>query len=142
MKRYEKNEKGNVVVIPEFLTRLCSPISCEASNFQNTSVQVDYDNPHEYDTTLLRWRNLSEVYEHCNLCIIEPKNFDDVAQDGARKIEMQEEMNLIEKNKTWELINRLLDKPVIRMKWVYKAKMNLDGSIQKNKARLVAKMYA
>lgn len=129
-------------MIPEFLNRLCSTISCEASNSQNTSVQVNYDNPHKYDTTPLRRRNLSEVYEHCNLCIIEPNNFNDVAKDGAWKIEMQEEMNMIEKNKTWELINRLLDKPVIGIKWLYKAKMNLDRSIQKNKARLVAKMYA
>lgn len=61
--------------------------------------------------------------------LLNPKNFDDVAQDGAQKIEMQEEMNMIEKNKTWELINRLLDNPMIGMKLVYKAKMNLDGSI-------------
>lgn len=33
-------------------------------------------------------------------------------------------------------------KPIIGVKWVYKTKLNLDGSVQKNKARLVAKSYA
>lgn len=48
----------------------------------------------------------------------------------------------INKNNTWELVNMSYDKPVIGVKWVYKAKLNLDGSIQKNKAKLVVKEYA
>ncbi|KAM1889490.1 hypothetical protein ACFX13_047468 [Malus domestica] len=49
---------------------------------------------------------------------------------------------MIENNDTWELVNRLSDKPVIGVKWVYKVKLNLDGYVQKNKARLVAKGYS
>ncbi|CAL2234204.1 unnamed protein product [Prunus armeniaca] len=52
------------------------------------------------------------------------------------------EVEMIEKNKTWELVDRPSDKPVIGVKWVYKTKLNLDGSIQKHKARLVVKGYA
>ena len=55
---------------------------------------------------------------------------------------MQEEINMIEKNKTQNLVNIPLDKPIIRVKWVYKTKLNLDGSMHKSKARLVAKGYA
>ena len=33
-------------------------------------------------------------------------------------------------------------KPVIMVKWVYKTKLNLDGSVLKNKARLITKSYA
>ncbi|BBG96609.1 hypothetical protein Prudu_005462 [Prunus dulcis] len=55
---------------------------------------------------------------------------------------MENEMNMIEKNQTWELVRRPYDKPVIGVKWVYKTKLNLDGSVQKNKVRLVAKRYA
>lgn len=48
---------------------------------------------------------------------------------------------MIEKNSTWELVNRPRDKLAIGVKCVYKTKLNLDGFVQKNKARLVAKGY-
>ncbi|KAL0381449.1 UNVERIFIED_CONTAM: Retrovirus-related Pol polyprotein from transposon RE2 [Sesamum angustifolium] len=52
---------------------------------------------------------------------------------------MEEEIKMIEKNNTWELADRPKDKEVIGVKWIYKTKLNEDGSIQKYKARLVAK---
>ena len=39
-------------------------------------------------------------------------------------------------------MERPIDKPVIGVKWVFKTKLNLDGTIQKHKVRLVAKGYA
>ncbi|CAL2227383.1 unnamed protein product [Prunus armeniaca] len=48
---------------------------------------------------------------------------------------------MIEKNSTWELVDRPSNKPIVGVKWVYKTKLNLDRSIQKHKARLVAKRY-
>lgn len=54
---------------------------------------------------------------------------------------MKEEMKAIEKNETWELTNLPPNKISIGVKWVYKTKMNSDGSINKNKARQVAKGY-
>ncbi|XP_060675877.1 secreted RxLR effector protein 161-like [Ziziphus jujuba] len=44
---------------------------------------------------------------------------------------MTDELKMIEKNKTWELVNRPTYKPIIGVK----TKLNLDGSIQKNKTR-------
>ncbi|KAL4376745.1 hypothetical protein GQ457_02G023970 [Hibiscus cannabinus] len=55
---------------------------------------------------------------------------------------MKEELSMIEKNKTWELVDRPQDRKVIEVKWVYRTKLNVDGSINKNKARLVVKDYA
>ena len=49
---------------------------------------------------------------------------------------------MIEKNNTWELVNRPHGKDIIGVKWVYKTKLNPDGTIQKHKARLVAKGYS
>ncbi|KAM2300726.1 hypothetical protein ACFX1S_031705 [Malus domestica] len=49
---------------------------------------------------------------------------------------------MIEKNCTWELVDKPFDKLVVGVKWIYKTKLNLDGSIQKNQARLVAKEYS
>jgi hypothetical protein len=37
---------------------------------------------------------------------------------------MNEELDQIEKNNTWELVPRLEDKNVIGSKWVFKNKMN------------------
>ena len=55
---------------------------------------------------------------------------------------MQEELSMIEKNNTWELINRPTHKKAIGVKWVYRTKLNPDGSVNKHKARLVVKGYA
>ena len=54
---------------------------------------------------------------------------------------MDEEIQMIEKNKIWELVDHPWDKEVIGVKWVYKTKLNSDGSLQKYKARLIAKSY-
>jgi len=55
---------------------------------------------------------------------------------------MEEELNQIEKNETWELVPRPRDKNVISTKWVFINKLNEDGQVTKNKARLVCKGYA
>ena len=55
---------------------------------------------------------------------------------------MNEELDQIEKNKTWELVPRPKDKNVIGTKWVFKKKFNQDGQVIRNKARLVCKGYA
>ena len=46
------------------------------------------------------------------------------------------------KNNTQELGPRPIDKNVISSKWVFKNKMNEQGQIVSNKARLVCKRYA
>ena len=44
--------------------------------------------------------------------------------------------------KTWTLIPRPKDKNVIRTKWVFTKKLNEDGEVSTNKARLVCKGYS
>lgn len=51
-----------------------------------------------------------------------------------------EEMKALERNKTWELVE-LPEGKVVGLKWIYKMKYKPDGSIQKYKARLVARGY-
>ena len=55
---------------------------------------------------------------------------------------MQAKLDMINKNGTWHLIDRPTNKKVIGFKWVFKTKLNPDGSICKHKARLVVKGYA
>nr|KYP69943.1 Retrovirus-related Pol polyprotein from transposon TNT 1-94 [Cajanus cajan] len=55
--------------------------------------------------------------------------------------DMKEEIKMIDKNNTWELLDFPHGKDIIGVKWVYKTKLNLDGTIQKHKARLVWNIY-
>lgn len=55
---------------------------------------------------------------------------------------MEEELQQIEKNKTWELVPTPEDKNNIGTKWVYRNKMNEEGKIIRHKARLVCKEYS
>ncbi|KAM1431045.1 hypothetical protein ACFX2I_047043 [Malus domestica] len=81
------------------------------------------------------------IYAQCNMSIIEPEDFSEVVKDDVWKKARTEEILMIEKNSTWQLVDRPSSKPVVGVKWVYKTKLNLDSSIQKHKARLVAKCY-
>ena len=54
---------------------------------------------------------------------------------------MHEELHQFERNKVWHLVPRPLNGSVIRTKWVYRNKINEEGKIVRNKARLVAKEY-
>jgi hypothetical protein len=73
---------------------------------------------------------------------IEPKNFTEASEDKHWIDAMEEELNQIEKNKTWELVPRPKDKNVIGTKWVFRNKLNEYGKVIRNKARLVCKGYA
>lgn len=52
---------------------------------------------------------------------------------------MQEEIQALEKNDTWDLVRLPPGKQAIDSRWVYKMKRKADGSIERYKARLVAK---
>jgi hypothetical protein len=74
--------------------------------------------------------------------MIEPTYFEEASKDGFWNKAMDEELDQIEKNDTWELVPREKDKNVIGKKWVYKNKLNKDGHVTRNKAILVFKGYA
>jgi Reverse transcriptase (RNA-dependent DNA polymerase)/gag-polypeptide of LTR copia-type/Integrase core domain/GAG-pre-integrase domain len=88
-----------------------------------------------------RVRSLAEIYESCNFSIIEPQSFEEAEKHENWIKAMEAEIYMIEKNNTWELVDRPKDREVIGVKWIYKTKLNADGSVQKFKARLVAKGF-
>lgn len=55
---------------------------------------------------------------------------------------MEREMESLLKLKTFELVHKPADKPVIGCRWVYKVKRDKSGHIDKLKARLVAQGFA
>jgi hypothetical protein len=74
--------------------------------------------------------------------MVEPKNFNEASKDINWLKSMDEGLDQIEKNDTWELVPRPANKNVIGSKWVYKNNMNEHGNIVKNKAILVCKGYS
>jgi len=54
---------------------------------------------------------------------------------------MDEEIKVIEKNETWDLVELPKGHRPIGVKWVYKTKINAQGEIERYKACLVAKAY-
>ena len=58
------------------------------------------------------------------LSMIEPKNFEEAGEDEDWIRSMNEELDHIEKNNTWEFVPRPAYKNVIGSKWVFKNKIN------------------
>ena len=80
--------------------------------------------------------------ETCLLKKMEPRIVSEAIQDDDLYNVMKEEIEQIEKNKTWTLVQRPADKNVIGTKWVFRNKLDENGEITRNKARLVCKGYA
>ena len=55
---------------------------------------------------------------------------------------MNEEIDAIQKNQTWYLLDIPAEKTSIEVKWVYKTKLNEKGELENHKERLVAKGHA
>ncbi|KAK9080267.1 hypothetical protein SSX86_001943 [Deinandra increscens subsp. villosa] len=55
---------------------------------------------------------------------------------------MIEEMDALDQNNTWTLVNLPTNKKAIGCKWLFTIKINPDGSLARLKAHLVAKGYA
>jgi hypothetical protein len=55
---------------------------------------------------------------------------------------MVKEMVALDKNESWDLVELLYRRNPIGRKWVFKKKMNVEGKVEKYKARLVKKGYS
>lgn len=64
----------------------------------------------------------------------EPLDWKHVVQQHEWKTAMLEELNAIERNSTWELVESPASKKPIDVKWVFKLKKKPDGTVAKHKA--------
>lgn len=94
------------------------------------------------DHSPVQTRLLSDIYQRCNVAVCEPVGYSEAKNDENWVAAMKEELFMIEKNKTWELVDQPQDRKVIGLKWVFRTKLNPDGSVNKHKVRLVVKGYA
>ncbi|RVW72677.1 Copia protein [Vitis vinifera] len=65
----------------------------------------------------------------------------DALVDENWMIAMQEELNQFERSEVWELVPRPQNQSVIGTRWVFRNKMDENGIIIRNKARLVAQGF-
>jgi len=130
----------------------------ESSNNDNTD-EEDSENENNNQPDNRRTRNkpsylhdyitgqeLDEQIEQHNLAVFST-NSDPVTYEEAVKHEewrnaMDQEIESIERNNTWDLTSLPSGAKKIGVKWVYKTKLNEKGKVEKYKARLVAKGYS
>lgn len=72
---------------------------------------------------------------------VEPKNAKYALLDEHWLMEVQDELNQFKRNDAWDLVPRPKHHQVIGTKCVFRNKLDEDGVITQNKARLVAQGY-
>ncbi|WVZ10601.1 hypothetical protein V8G54_015131 [Vigna mungo] len=93
----------------------------------NSELGLQEENEDMDDEPVRGTRLLSDIYQRCNVAIMEPGRYEDVATDKKWINAMEEELKMIEKKSDVG---------------VGGTKFNPDGSVNKYKARLVVKGYA
>ena len=76
------------------------------------------------------------------LLVIEPTTVDEALSDDRWILAMQEELNQFQRNDLWDLVPKPQQKNIIGTKWVFRNKLNEQGEVVRNKARLVAQGYS
>ncbi|GJU72309.1 retrovirus-related pol polyprotein from transposon TNT 1-94 [Tanacetum coccineum] len=77
----------------------------------------------------------------CFISTIEPKNVNEALTDDSWIVAMQEELNQFIANDVWELVLQPRNMTIMRTKWVFRNKLDENGIVSRNKARLVAQGY-
>ncbi|GJX04173.1 retrovirus-related pol polyprotein from transposon TNT 1-94 [Tanacetum coccineum] len=77
----------------------------------------------------------------CFISTIEPKNVNEALGDESWIVAMQEELNQFVANDVWELVPQPRNMTIIGTKWVFRNKLDENGIVSRNKARLVAQGY-
>ena len=70
-----------------------------------------------------------------------PERVDEAIKDPKWMNAMKQEMEALEKNGTWELVELPKGKRTVGCKWIFSLKYDINGVIERYKVRLVAKGY-
>ncbi|GKC56976.1 retrovirus-related pol polyprotein from transposon TNT 1-94 [Tanacetum coccineum] len=117
------------------------PLNKEITNIKNSK-----DHPIETIIGSLNERTIRSQVQNqsnffCFVSSVEPKNVKEVVQDESWTMAMQEELNQFKTNDVWSLIPPPKNQTIIGTKWVFKNKLDENGVVSRNKARLVAQGY-
>ncbi|GJS45168.1 retrovirus-related pol polyprotein from transposon TNT 1-94 [Tanacetum coccineum] len=84
-------------------------------------------------------QNQSNLF--CFISTIEPKNVNEALGDKSWIVAKQEELNQFVVNDVWELVPQPRNMTIIGTKLVFRNKLDENGIVSRNKARLVAQGY-
>ena len=73
---------------------------------------------------------------------VEPTNVEDALQDESWVKSMHDELFQFQRNDVWTLVPRLEGEHIIGTKWIFRNKIDKEGNVIRNKARLVAQRYS
>ncbi|XP_021275710.1 uncharacterized protein LOC110410383 [Herrania umbratica] len=104
-------------------------------------VQEPIENPNDEEFVVRGIKTLESIYDRCNMAITDPTSYSKAKELAHWQATMKKELRVIDKNKTWSLVDRTDSMNVIGTKWIFRTKFNIDGSINKHKARLVVQGY-
>ena len=76
------------------------------------------------------------------ISLVEPTSIDEALKDDGWIVAMQEELNQFQRNDVWDLVVKPPQKNIIETKWVFINKLNEQGEVVRNKARLAAQEYS
>jgi len=123
-------------------------VTCETPLFQQNTFK--YKSSHPEDQIIGNKESLTRTRSHFRqeksmiglLSVIEPTTVDETLSDDGWVLAMQEELNQFQQNDVWDLVPKPLQKNIIGTKWVFRNKLNEQGEVIRNKARLVAQGYS
>ena len=81
---------------------------------------------------------------HCSFALAtfyEPHTYREAYTDPLWQQAMNEELDALHKNNTWDMVDLPPSQSIVGYRWVYKIKTKADGSVERYKARLVAKGF-
>ena len=115
---------------------------------RRTRLQQGIKQPKKYKDGTITYGKQASIYKQTNSIRYglltstgEPCSLSEALDDPKWKSAMEEEYEALIQNKTWHLVPPSKNKNLIDCKWVYRIKKNADGTIDRYKARLIAKGF-
>lgn len=119
-------------------------LETEEESLQDSTMSSSSSEPRKFQL-------LDEIYDETKeveienelfmLGIDEPNNYKEAATEEAWEQAMKDDIDSIERNNTWQLVELPPGHKAVGLKWVYKFKRDANGEVIKYKSRLIAKGY-
>ncbi|GJU44967.1 retrovirus-related pol polyprotein from transposon TNT 1-94 [Tanacetum coccineum] len=117
---------------PTKLSSLVDDDVGEEEAIKNNTKVVNNNNEEDESIEVDKTVNIKESKNH---------PLDQALKDESWVVAMQEELNQFVANDVWELVPLPMSQSVIGTKWVFRNKLDENGIVSRNKARLVAQGY-